>query len=429
MGGAEDGASTSSQPTMYVNGVISGNAVNDLVAEQAHVSEIDVDDNGVAIGVSGVLWESFQSKQLRTICSRLSVRGVKNAKKSIMIDHIVRWYRNKQIYDAALLKRDMQASPTRKTLHCAFRLMNVLFSDAFAGDFATIGDVATRESLDSGKAGNEQAFWEKVEVAFGTVCEPPNVDFDQLHFTIDDDAFFGTSGHINPSIIVPHTWKKLRAIWKAVNSDYKAALSRFTVSGTHSSDFFSFCLGKLEPYYLRKHLEAKPQLNDMVAADLPDECFLSSEMNANEMSSKLTSTYTPSSSSNTSGSGSETPAPQASTRKRKTMDSVGNNQQSNNTSEMAAAIRGLSNGNMRSEVAEKKLRYLEKEDTRRDAEHEQQSSKYLFDQWEQIQSNIRLLRQDLLDKTIDDSTKDDLEFDIVGLLKKKEELSLLLGMR
>jgi hypothetical protein len=29
----------------------------------------------------------------------------------------------------------------------------------------------------------------------------------------------------------------------------------------------------------------------------------------------------------------------------------------------------------------------------------------------------------------DDSIKDDLEFDIAGLLKKKEELSLLLGMR
>jgi hypothetical protein len=80
-------------------------------------------------------------------------------------------------------------------------------------------------------------------------------------------------------------------------------------------------------------------------------------------------------------------------------------------------------------VAVKKLRYLEKEDTRREAEHEQQSSKYLFDQWEQIQSNIRLLRKDLLDKTIDDSTRDDLEFDILGLLKKKEALSLVLGMR
>jgi len=350
----------------------------------------------------------------------LSVRGVKNAKKSIMIDHIVRWYRNKQYYDAALLKRDAQACATRKTLHCAFRLMNVLFSDAFAGDFATIGDVATRESLDSGKAGNEQAFWEKVEVAFGSVCEPPNDAFDQLHFTIDDDAFFGIVGHINPAMIVPHSWKKLRSIWKAVNSDYKAALARFTVSGTHSNDFFSFCLGKLEPYYLRKHLEAKPQLNDMVTADLPDECLLSSEMSAEEMESKLTST---------ASSDSEMPAPQASTsRKRKNMDAVGNNQQ-NNTSEMAAAIRGLTNANMRSEVAVKKLRYLEKEDTRREAEHEQQSSKYLFDQWEQIQSNIRLLRKDLLDKTIDDSTRDDLEFDILGLLKKKEALSLVLGMR
>jgi len=94
------------------------------------------------------------------------------------VEHIVRWHNNKKNYDAALLKRDMQANnTTRKTSHCAFQLMNVLFSDAIAGDFATIGDVSTRESLDSGKAGNEQAFWEKVELAFGTVCEPNDASF------------------------------------------------------------------------------------------------------------------------------------------------------------------------------------------------------------------------------------------------------------
>ena len=84
---------------------------------------------------------------------------------------------------------------------------------------------------------------------------------------------------------------------------------------------------------------------------------------------------------------------------------------------------------MRSEVAVKKLRYLEKEDTRREEEHEQQSSKLDFDQWQQIQSNIRMLRQDLLDDTIDDSTKADLEVDIAGLLRKKNALSIKLGIR
>jgi hypothetical protein len=37
--------------------------------------------------------------------------------------------------------------------------MNILFSDDFASDFASLGNVASKESLDSGKAGNNQAFW------------------------------------------------------------------------------------------------------------------------------------------------------------------------------------------------------------------------------------------------------------------------------
>jgi hypothetical protein len=115
--------------------------------------------------------------------------------------------------------------------------MNVLFSDAFAGDFATIGDVATRESLDSGKAGNEQAFWEKVEVAFGTVCEPPNVDFDQLHFTIDDDAFANFRTHQSFYHCTPYL-EEAKGYMESCQLGLQSCLSRFTVSGTHSSDFF-----------------------------------------------------------------------------------------------------------------------------------------------------------------------------------------------
>jgi hypothetical protein len=42
----------------------------------------------------------------------------------------------------------------------------VLFSDAFAGQFPLIEDVASRQILDSsGKAGNDQLFWEEVHKA------------------------------------------------------------------------------------------------------------------------------------------------------------------------------------------------------------------------------------------------------------------------
>jgi hypothetical protein len=56
-------------------------------------------------------------------------------------------------------------------------------------------------------------------------------------------------------------------MWKGINADYKAALTRFTQSGTHESNFYNFCNGKKEAYYLRLLLAEKPHLNEMVEAD------------------------------------------------------------------------------------------------------------------------------------------------------------------
>ena len=52
------------------------------------------------------------------------------------------------------------SGPPCKEVQCGFRLMNILFSDVFAADFATIGNLATREDLDSGKAADNMYFWE-----------------------------------------------------------------------------------------------------------------------------------------------------------------------------------------------------------------------------------------------------------------------------
>jgi len=76
-------------------------------------------------------------------------------------------------------------------------------------------------------------------------------------------------------------------IWKNLNAEYKAALSHYTMSGTHLSNFYKFCHGQKDVYYLRKHLEAKPNLNSTVAADLPEEVCIHS---TGKPSSRLSST-------------------------------------------------------------------------------------------------------------------------------------------
>ena len=44
----------------------------------------------------------------------------------------------------------------------------------------------------------------------------------------------------------------------------------------HSSNFYEFCNGQHDIYYLRKHLESKPNLVSNVVADLPEEVFMES---------------------------------------------------------------------------------------------------------------------------------------------------------
>ena len=69
---------------------------------------------------------------------------------------------------------------------------------------------------------------------------------------------------------------KLRATWKCLDSEYKAALSHFTLSVTDSSNFSQYCNDGHETYYMEKHLESKADLVVPVVAELPEEVFMES---------------------------------------------------------------------------------------------------------------------------------------------------------
>jgi len=139
----------------------------------------------------------------------------------------------------------------------------------FSEGLAQLGNVADRFELDAGKASNNQLFWEGVQEAFTS----PSELIDNLHF---DDEVLSDLHHINSKKIVLHDWKKLCVMWKNLNGEYKAALSHYTMSRNHSSNFYEFCHGRKDVYYLQIHLDAKPNLNSTVAADLPEEVCIDS---------------------------------------------------------------------------------------------------------------------------------------------------------
>jgi len=171
----------------------------------------------------------------------------------------VDWAENKKKFDGVLEKQkdskiggknQSSSQGTRREIHCTFRLLNILFSDKFVEDFGNLGNVAKRAELDSRKAANNQQFWETVHADY----QLHSPEYDCLQF-VDDLTISTKANKVDPSIINIHDWEKLRGIWRDIWRLYRAAMTRFTTSGQHDSDFFNYCFGRVDIYYLRKHME------------------------------------------------------------------------------------------------------------------------------------------------------------------------------
>ena len=79
-------------------------------------------------------------------------------------------------------------------------------------------------------------------------------------------------------------------------------------------------------------------------------------------------------------------------------------------------------------MTSKKMLYLEKEDSRRELELQQQSHQATLNEWQTVSNNLRLFRQDL-ENSYDPITKEELEDDIAGLVTRKKELAHKLGFK
>ena len=110
--------------------------------------------------------QSLKYRDLRMICTQLKIRGVKSSTKEQMIKKLVLIHQIKSRYAKVPETTDVSDAATRKEPQCIYRLLNILFSDAFAEGFAQLGNVAARTELDAGKAGNNQLFWEAFRKPF-----------------------------------------------------------------------------------------------------------------------------------------------------------------------------------------------------------------------------------------------------------------------
>jgi hypothetical protein len=159
---------------------------------------LDYNDQNEPTGLNGKVWNELKSAQIRSVCSKIGVKGVKNSKKGIMAETLISTHKNLKAY--SLLNKNNNNKVPRKEVQCPYRLMNIPFSDLFAEDFGKIGKSASRELLDISTSANDKHFWTKVQAAFTL----ENDDYSLLNFK-EDDVF--NNEDINPSVIIKHQWK------------------------------------------------------------------------------------------------------------------------------------------------------------------------------------------------------------------------------
>lgn len=211
--------------------------------------------------------------ELRSICVKLRVRGYGNKRKDGLLELLAA---------SKLNGASHYEKKPKKEIQCPFRLVNILFSDAFVGRLTRIGDKVTRLGNNSGKLTEEVLFWRDVQIAF--VDESANEIVSKLHFrhpALDKKD-------VDPSKVVRHDWKSLRRMFKGMKDAYKRSLTYFGAYGRRG-DFYSYCRGRLDAWYLHLHVQLFPDTLVAFVDDVHRHFLLSKEESIDEMSSSCTS--------------------------------------------------------------------------------------------------------------------------------------------
>ncbi|ETK87691.1 hypothetical protein L915_07911 [Phytophthora nicotianae] len=191
--------------------------------------------------------------QLRKECTERKLRLKRTVSKPDQIRHLTEYDAAKRAVQSSVDEENLLDPSQRKKKHYPIRLLNVLFSDQFAGRLGASDDAATREQLDAGEVNAKTKFWQDVGDEFWNNTS----DFNNI---CDDAASNPRFAAIDPSVIVQHDSAKLFEMWKMINRSYVKANSKFYVSGQNSDDFFAYCEGNLGALYLRICTKIKPEL-------------------------------------------------------------------------------------------------------------------------------------------------------------------------
>ncbi|ETP27513.1 hypothetical protein F442_23208 [Phytophthora nicotianae P10297] len=204
-------------------------------------------------------YESWSLDQLKLECTSRKLNAVKNTNKEGRVALLNAYDMHKLNTQNTVQQQRSNARRGReeeekRTKNCMFRLLNVLFSESFFNGLLTSGNQLSRSELDQGGS----TFWGDVATAFS--------EADVLYDTkVSSDAIFDD---IDPSQTVVHSGAKLHRMWREVSSNFARAEAGSKKSGEHGEDFWSFCAGRADVFYLHKWCEHRGAGREFCSANI-----------------------------------------------------------------------------------------------------------------------------------------------------------------
>jgi hypothetical protein len=184
------------------------------------------DDSGQMVKsvltICGVDAMALNTEQLHQICGTLKIQGYRSKPTAEVLRIMAVAKLHQSFYEGEQdpSSKEQDKSPA-KTRNCTFWLLNVLFSDEMSPELEQLGARKKKEILDCGLAANDEYFWQEVMENYQEV----NEEYDELAHT--DSMFSG----VDPSVKLPHSWSKLRDIYKGVKKYYAGVFENFKKSG------------------------------------------------------------------------------------------------------------------------------------------------------------------------------------------------------
>ncbi|OWY92987.1 LOW QUALITY PROTEIN: hypothetical protein PHMEG_00037775, partial [Phytophthora megakarya] len=184
-------------------------------------------------------YSKWSLDQLKLECTASNPNVIKNTKNYDRVAILKAWNSNNDGVEALLLRqrkqmKDESHEEAKRTKGCMFRLLNVLSSDLFYEALLRTGNQLSREEID------QKGSTADVAASFGA-------DTDEFNIIISPESIFED---IDGSFAIVHSAAKLKRMWKEVSSSFVSAEPKSKVSGQGSNEFWDFCGGRADMYYL-----------------------------------------------------------------------------------------------------------------------------------------------------------------------------------